>query len=49
MAHDIKCAGGCGTILASVELTEGQEYQGDAFYGMYCDECTRPKEEVTPE
>jgi len=42
MIVDIKCAGGCNTVLGSVELEEGQEYQGDVFYGMYCETCSLP-------
>lgn len=42
MNQDIKCSGGCNTILGHVELEDGQEYQGDAYYGMYCENCPLP-------
>lgn len=48
MTADIHCAGGCGKVIASTEIEKEEDFKGDAFYGMYCDECTRPKEEVTP-
>ena len=48
MTHEIKCSGGCGKVLASIELEEGQVYQGDTFFAMYCDECPKPNIEDTP-
>lgn len=47
MTHEIKCAGGCGKVLATVEIEEGQEYQSDQVYAMYCDECPKPNAEET--
>ena len=39
MKHPINCADRCGTELGTVELSEDEEYKGDEFYGMLCDDC----------
>lgn len=42
---DIKCAGGCETILGNIELEINEEYRGDSYYGMYCENCPLPVSE----
>jgi len=45
MTIDIHCAGGCGTVLGSVEVENEQDFKGDDSYQMYCDNCVKPNEE----
>lgn len=43
MTQEIKCSGGCDTVLGSVELGNGEFYKGDTYYGMYCESCPLPE------
>jgi hypothetical protein len=41
--HEIKCIGGCGTVLGTVELEEGETFKGDSAYHLCCDSCRPTK------
>lgn len=49
MTIDIHCAGGCGTVLGSVEVENEEDFKGDAYYQNYCDDCKKPNQEPTEE
>lgn len=49
MTIEIKCAGGCGAILGSVEVEKEEDFKGDAYYQNYCDDCKKPNQEPTEE
>jgi hypothetical protein len=49
MTIDIHCAGGCGTVLGSVELENEEDFKGDAYYQNYCDDCKKPNQEPITE
>ncbi|CAB4219939.1 hypothetical protein UFOVP1624_25 [uncultured Caudovirales phage] len=49
MTIDIHCAGGCGTVLGSVELENEEDFKGDAYYQNYCDDCVKPNTEPVEE
>lgn len=49
MTIDIHCAGGCGTVLGSVEVENEEDFEGDAKYQMYCDICAKPNQEPITE
>ena len=49
MTIDIHCAGGCGTVLGSVELENEEDFKGDAYYQNYCDDCKKPNQEPDEE
>ena len=48
MIIEIKCAGGCGAVLGTVEVEKEEDFKGDNTYQMYCDNCPKPNVEETP-
>ena len=49
MTIEIHCAGGCGTVLGSVEVENEEDFKGDAYYQNYCDDCVKPNTEPVEE